>query len=185
MKRKPEGVARIVMMIILLLFPGSCSRSSVSSGPDPGAVVVNFYSLYRNIDSGGIPQPADLQKLEPMFTTRLRSLLDEARQYQAAYARTHPMDKPPFIDGDLFSSNFEGFKTSSLGAVKRLSGDTYRVEVHLSYWDPSDTKTVVKWTDAVRVVREQGKLLIDDFEFLADWPFAQKGRLSDILQSRS
>jgi len=57
------------------------------------------------------------------------------------------------------------------------------VAVHFSYWDAADPKAVTRWQDAVIVVEREGALLIDDFEFRGDWPFAQKGRLSELLSS--
>jgi hypothetical protein len=172
------------MTIIITLFLALSCAAAVPSETDPATLAFKFYSSYQDIGPCGIPQPADLQKLEPLFTTRLRSLLHEARRYQSAYAKRHPEDKPPFVDGDLFTSNFEGFKTFSVGVVKQQAGGAYRVEVTLSYWEVNDPKAIVKWTDAIIVVREQGRLLIDDFEFLGTWPFAQKGRLSDLLRER-
>ena len=76
-----------------------------------------------------------------------------------------------------------GFKTFSVGDVETLPAGGYRVAVHFSYWDAADPKAVTRWQDAVIVVEREGALLIDDFEFRGDWPFAQKGRLSELLSS--
>ena len=144
-------------------------------------VVTRFYSTYQTIGHGGLPEPADQARLDPLLTPRLRGLLAAARLVQADQERRFPDEKPPFVDGDLFSSLFEGFKTFRVGTVEKLPGGAFRVTVDFSYHDAADPTTVTRWQDAVLVVRHEDALLIDDFELLGDWPFAQQGRLSEIL----
>ena len=37
------------------------------------------------------------------------------------------------------------------------------------------------WNDRYILVKDNSKLLIDDVEYLGNWDFAQKGRLTDVL----
>jgi hypothetical protein len=160
--------------------------AAIASGcsHDPGAagVVSQFYTTYAAIGSRGLPDSGEFATLAPYLTRRLQLQIDSARHIQNAYARRHPDDKPPFIEGDLFSSNFEGFSGFLVDSVVELGKDHYRVRVDLWYSDPVDPSVVVRWHDAVYVVREQSGYVIDDFEFLAPWPFGRKGRLSVLLR---
>lgn len=171
---------RAIAALALLL---ACGPAIAGDG-DAAAVVSRFYSTCQGIARGGIPAPLDMARLEPFLTSRLRDLLAQARRFQADYGRRFPEDRPPFVDGDLFSSNFEGFKAFSLGGVERRPDGSQRVTVQLSYWDAGRPDEIVRWQDAVLVVESQGTLLIDDIEFLGDWPFARKGLLSDALRAR-
>jgi hypothetical protein len=175
--------ATVALTLVLVLVLALACRPFAEK-PDPAAVVNRFYTAYQALGPGlGLPAPADLAKLAPLLTPRLRALLAAARRVQDDFAKAHPDEKPPFVEGDLFSSLFEGFKAFHVGAAEPLPGGGYRVKVDLSYWEESDPKTVTKWQDAVLVQSQEGALLIDDFEFLGDWDFAQKGRLSEILRA--
>jgi hypothetical protein len=148
----------------------------------PAEAARAFYAAYEPMPSHGLLRPEEMALLEPMMTKRLRLLLEKARAVQAKFAAEHPDEKPPWVDGDLFSSLFEGFRTFRIAGVEPLPDSSWRVLVELSYWEGEERDQQTTWTDAAMVVREGEQFLIDDFEFLGDWPFAQKGRLSDILR---
>src|SRR5262245_21296747 len=78
---------------------------------DPAQAVSRFYTAYQKTDHGGLPSPEARKALAPFLTARLRGLLEEAAKVQADYAKRYPDEKPPFADGDLFCSLFEGFTT--------------------------------------------------------------------------
>jgi hypothetical protein len=170
-------VKRAACIVALMWIGSGCT-----SDPGPAAVVSQFYTTYSAIGLQGLPNPGEFATLSPYLTPLLQAQIDSARHIQAAYARRHPGDKPPFIEGDLFSSNFEGFKGFLVDSVVTLGKDHYRIRVDLWYSDPVDPSVVVRWHDAVYVVREQSGYLIEDLEFLAPWPFGQKGRLSELLR---
>jgi hypothetical protein len=156
--------------------------SGCGSDPGPAVVVSRFYETYAAIGSHGLPNPGELATFSPFLTPRLLAQIDSAHHMQVTYSRQHPDDKPPFVDQDLFSSNFEGYSGYMVDTVTALGGGRYRVRVNFWYADPLDSSAVVRWHDAVYVVPNKGGYLIDDIEFLAPWPFAQKGRLSEALR---
>lgn len=148
----------------------------------PAELTERFYAAYLAVHPPGLPSGDALKTLEPFLSRRLRGLIDAALVEQARFEKAHPDDKPPFVDGDYFSSNFEGFTAFKVGAVE-ARGAGHRVDVALSYADPGSSERV-EWTDAVDVVEEDGRLVIDDVELRGDWPFATHGRLSTILAER-
>lgn len=150
----------------------------------PAGVVGAFYAAYEPMEPYGLPREEDLAKLDPYLSSRLRDLLRLARREQETFSKQHPDEKPPFVDGDLFSSMFEGFRSYHVADAQRMPDGTFRVRVDLAYWEESDPKVVTKWCDWAIVVREEGELRIEDFEFGGKWDFAQKGRLSDILNAK-
>ena len=173
-------------MALVLGAPGGDSATS--------SVVRNFYASYPKVHRpGGLPTAAELKQLEPFLSASLRLLIIEANEYSARYQRQHPDEKPPFVDGDYFCSNFEGFSRFEIAGVdKRRSG--YRVVVRFEYDSPPDAdgaaedtakaKDVVRWEDAVILVESGGGWAIDDVEYHAPWPFANHGRLSQALRAR-
>jgi hypothetical protein len=159
--------------------------SSPSPGKTPDLVVRGFYTAYREVHPpGGLPDADQLSRLSPFLSTRLQRLIVAALRYDAEFARRHPDEKPPFVDGDFFSSNFEGSTAFEVGTTEK-QGAAYRVSVEFEYVDPSRPGDPFRWKDAVILVQEHGRLLIDDVEFLGDWPFGNHGLLSTILRSRN
>jgi hypothetical protein len=79
--------------------------------------------------------------------------------------------------------NFEGASRAEVEAVEpRPAG--YRVLVRFEYRGGAHSEDVIRWKDAILLVKSRGHWLIDDVEYLADWPFANHGRLSEILRAR-
>jgi hypothetical protein len=160
------------------------SGPSVSGGPTPDAVVRDFYTIYLKIHTpGGLPDKAQLLQLSPFLSSRLEKLIVAASRYNDDFAHRHPGEKPPFVDGEFFSSNFEGATGFKVDATEKRSS-SYRVLVAFEYAEPGNGKTPFRWKDAIVVVEERGRLVIDDVEFLGDWPFGNHGLLSTMLQTR-
>jgi len=169
-------VKRYALLVLLLLGSG-CARD-----PGPARTVFGFYTAYASIGFRGLPGPAHTAQLAPFLSQRLLAQIDSAREVQDAFSFRFPEEKPPFVEGDLFSSNFEGFSGFAVDSVTTLPEDRFQVRVNFWYVDPVDPKTIIRWYDRVEVLRLERRYVIDDVEFLAPWPFAQKGRLSEILR---
>jgi hypothetical protein len=84
------------------------------------------------------------------------------------------------IDGDVFSSLFEGATSGTVDAVD-VSADTATVRVKYTYSDPGTGKAIETWPDRFLLVRSDSGWLIDDIEYLGGWDFAPRGRLSAAL----
>lgn len=167
-----------LLIMALAVAPAAPKASAVEC-------VSGFYSVYQHMPRRyGIPDAASLAKLKPFLSRRLQQLIARADKYRVKYERENPGDKPPFVDGDLFSSSFEGFTRFSVGHAK---GDTSRVRVPV-HFELNETRSKhggVKWTDIVVVIQEgEGYVgyVIDDIEFGASWPFANHGKLRQLLK---
>jgi hypothetical protein len=136
-----------------------------------------------------VPDAAKLKQLEPFVSRRLAGLLRGALAYRERWIAEHPpepgpsggppvISKPPFSDGALFSSLFEGPHRFTVGDVSEV-GDTYRVNLELRY-EPPGAKALV-WTDVAIVVKENDRYVVDDVELLGDWPFGSHGLVSKML----
>ena len=53
--------------------------------------------------------------------------------------------------------------------------------VELISIDPTD-KSFFRWQDKVYLVKSPQGWVVDDIEFLGDWPFMHKGRLQALLK---
>ena len=142
--------------------------------------VTEFIQAYKAQGFRGLPDTAHAAALEPHLSVRLNGLLRDALAGQQAYKKKFPSDKPPLVDGDIFSSLFEGATSGVIDNVDE-SADTARVRVTFTYADLRTGKAIEVWLDRFVLVREAAQWRIDDLEYLGTWDFAMRGRLSAAL----
>ena len=140
-----------------------------------------FYDILIKHKVSGLPTKEAWKDLQPRLSAKLISLLEAARAEQAAFMKKNPDEKPPFIEGDLFSSLFEGPQTHSEGEA-RISGTTAEVPVNFTYTEGGST---TKWTDTLLLIKGPGgHWLVSDVRYGGGWDFAPKGTLSERLMAR-
>jgi len=144
-----------------------------------GALAEDFYVMHQRLGSSGLPNGGSMNAYNAFLCPRLGALINDARQRQQQFAAAHPEDKPPLVDGDLFSSLVEG-PESVKARETVLDGDSARVSLAMSYGE-GDNAT--KWNDTMVLMRDDGIWCIDDVEYHGQWPFANRGRLSDALKA--
>jgi hypothetical protein len=166
--------AAAAALIQVILFVSAASGGQ-ASGPEPA--VRGFYAKYVKLRPAGLPTPAQQKALAPYLSRRLLGLMDAARVYQEQARKAHPDEKPPFVDGCLFASLFEGPKAFRIGRTV-ADGQGFKVQVHFSAGQG------VAWDDEVLVTREDGRYVIDDVLLSGVGPFNPPGRLSTTLESR-
>jgi hypothetical protein len=165
--------ARFVSWLILLglLWLSGCS------GDSPRTPVEGFYRLYLKTYPIGLPTKEQEQAMAPYLSKRLLGLIDEARSYQEGFKRQFPDEKPPWVEGCLFASLFEGPTRFKISRVVANSDGTSTVTVH--FWHETSD-----WEDAVIVRTEANNFVIDDFLMSGAGPFNPPGRLSERLTYR-
>jgi hypothetical protein len=160
------------------------------SGESPRTVVADFYAAYVPNRQGGLPGGAELQRIAPFLSRRLHGLIVAANAYVEGWVRRHPAEpavdglppgelKPPFVDGDYFSSLFEGPKSFKVSRV--VPGRKGSWNVYVRFWYEADAEG---WEDAVIVIAERGHYKIDDVVYSGAGPFNPPGRLSRRLIQR-
>ena len=142
-------------------------------------VTTGFYGVYRTVHpSDGIPSSADRARYAPFLSSELEQLLRKAQAAEARFAKENK-DSPPLLEGDIFTSMFEGASAVQVGIC---SGDAARgrCAVNLEYVD-KDAKRVA-WSDAVLLVNTPAGWRVDDIAYGGSWAFGNKGTLSELLK---
>jgi hypothetical protein len=150
---------------------------------DMARVTNGFYRAYATFHpSDGIPDAKGRVKYEPFVSPRLDKLLADGNSAEASFAKANK-DSPPLIEGDLFTSNFEGATSFTVG-VCAVDGSAGHCAVALTYDDrgqkPKDKP--IAWTDTVYLVATPSGWRVDDVGYGATWDFGNKGRLSDTVK---
>jgi hypothetical protein len=146
--------------------------------PDsPVGVVARFYELHSAHVGAGAPDAGRLATYAPLLTRDLVAALTRAGAERDRAMAAEPGEKPPFVEGELFGSLFEGY-TRVQPLTVATEGDHARVPVCLAYADASGR---TEWTDTVVLRKEDGAWRIDDVVYGGQWDFANSGTLRDAL----
>lgn len=178
---------QLAAIAVVLAATVSAQADDVS---DMTAAANRFYATYAaQPRSGGLPEGVARGRYMPLFSARLAKLVNDAG---AAQARFHAKVKnaPPLIEGDIFSSLFEGFQTYKVVACSG-SATAGRCSVQLHYGEaapPSGGGTggqknnqTVDWTDEILLVKAGGAWKVDDIAYKGAFAFGNAGLLSQTL----
>jgi hypothetical protein len=145
----------------------------------PAETAEGFYAVYDGFHpSDGIPDAAGLAKYAPFLSPALQKLLEEGEAAEQRFAKANK-DSPPLVEGDLFSSMFEGATAHKIGDCKQ-TGEEARCTAELTYAAGSDKP--ISWSDTLALVKTSGGWRVDDIYYGGAWDFANKGRMSDTLK---
>lgn len=177
------GAVAMAAVLSMTLVAGCSAEQWSFSLKSPGERVNAFLYAYYGLRTRGLLLPEQVDVLSVHLSPVLSQRLKRAYDGQRAYAKRFPGDKPPLVDGDLFSSLFEGPTSFKIGDIE---GDKNRatVIVEFTYTDPATGQVKQTWTDRYVAVRgpRVGGWLVEDVEYLGGWDFAPKGKLSEALE---
>ena len=156
---------RAALALLLVALPAGAAE-------DPAAAVNAFYEVYANQHAqGGIPDATVRVRFAPVLSPRLTAKVRNA--------------VPPMLEGDIFSSLFEGATTWKVGACV-LAAKTAHCPVALTYAPPATSNAKAQkpanWNDTVVVVSTPQGWKVDDVIYDAGFAFGNTGRLSAMLQ---
>lgn len=146
--------------------------------PGVEAPVKEFLFFYFHSYKRGLPEKSQLPEMASFVTPELLRLFDAALKGDAC-AGEKEGEGPSSIEGDLFSSLFEG-GTSAKYNVLSESPDDALVEIDWTNDSPIDPEPF-SWKDQLSLVRTAEGWRISDFHHLGDWEFMMKGKVSEIL----
>jgi len=142
-----------------------------------------FYTALAKLRPSGAPTPEQRTELAQLLSAELIDLLQRADAARAAARAAAPMEKPPFTDGDLFSSLFEGSTAFTVGEPQTGAAGEWRVPVKLTYSTGAADPKPTEWTDTVVLREESGRFVVADIAFGGQWDFANKGTMLEALRA--
>ena len=140
-------------------------------------LVTDFYQMRLRLGRTGLPDESEMNAYRAFLCPSLSAAMDSARVRQKMYVEQHPDDKPPLVEGDLFSSLFEGVDVVTPVGTE-VSGEGARVNLSMRF---GEGDSAARWKDTVLLAKDQGSWCIADVEYHGNWAFANKGKLSTTL----
>jgi len=169
---------RILLVLLLMTLP-------VRAANDPATAVGEFYAVYKDQQpqGGGIPDATGRLRYTPVLSPRLNKQLSQAAAAQARLTAKVRNAVPPMLEGDIFSSLFEGATAWKVGACQ-ADAKTARCPVALTYAPPPSAKAPkpANWNDTLLLVNTPQGWKVDDVIYDAGFAFGNTGRLSGMLQ---
>jgi hypothetical protein len=132
------------------------------------AAALRFLAAYQKLRAAGLtglPDHGMLRKLAPHLTPGMKRSLEAAMREQRRCRGKFPEDRPPWIEGDLFSSNFEGFTSFRIEDGAHAGGD---VPVAYEFVAGKDR---VEWRDVLSLKRVGGRWRLDNVTYRAPFQF--------------
>lgn len=167
---------RFLILLSVMLMTACGGVSSDASQQEK--IISGFYDLHLKTRVAGIPGPDELKQLQPFMSRALYNLLQQASDTEIKYRAALNNQAPPMIEGDLFTSLFEGATAYSVDSCETESNKAY-CQVRFTY-ESKDSATE-SWKDKVLLVKEDQQWRIDDIEFSGNGQSSHREYLSDAL----
>ncbi|MES2472808.1 MAG: hypothetical protein V4601_08205 [Pseudomonadota bacterium] len=176
-----------LFLALMLAAPAASQTQAVKAPADPAAAANAFYAVYgpQVGKGGGIPDAATRLRFSAVLSPRLNKQLADAAAAQARLTAKVKNAVPPMLEGDVFSSLFEGATAWKVGACQS-DGSNARCPVALTHVSPPIAgRAPVKpaqWNDTVLLTNGPGGWKVDDVIYDASFAFGNTGRLSAMLR---
>jgi len=143
-------------------------------------VIGGFYQQHLKTPHAGLPSAEEVLTLQPFVSQNLLTALNKAAETEARYHAAAQEPKPPLVDGDLFTSLFEG---ASSWSVDHCESEEQRATCLVQFSHQSESGSNEHWQDKLVLIKENQQWHIDDIEFLGSGQSSQREYLSDTLGS--
>ncbi|MDQ1557646.1 MAG: hypothetical protein QOD32_706 [Pyrinomonadaceae bacterium] len=163
-------------LLAVTLASGQTLAKPPARAESPADFAARFYRTYLKLKMNGLPDDRQYRSLAPLLSPDLRRLIEAARVEQTAAIKAHPDEKPPWIDGDLFTSLHEGAQSFRVGRPT-LRGEYADVPVRLAY----RRRGVTRWEDTLVLIRTPAGWRVWDIKLNGDWQFKNGDSLRAVL----
>jgi hypothetical protein len=131
----------------------------------------------RPATGGGIPDATGRARYAPVLSARLNKALSDAAAAETRFS-AKTKGAPPLIEGDIFSSLFEG---PTQWAVKDCNGDAKTARCSVTLTRQSPGQRPVTWTDTL-VLANAGGWKVDDVIYDPNLSSGNTGTLNETLR---
>lgn len=170
---------RLLKTALALLLLLSAALANPSEKSSPKEIAAQFYRTCLKLKISGLPNAKETKLLAPFLSQDLQKLMQVAKRKQAKFIKEHPDEKPPWIEGDLFSSSFEGSHGYRIGTPV-LQNARAEVPIHQFY---RDGKKIIRWSDTLILTRTHKGWVVSDILYKATWDFKPGTSLGGVLQA--
>lgn len=169
----------LINLLILSVFAVS---NAYAQQPTSKVFAERFYRKYLELNVRGLPDEKQLKSFSPYLSADLLRLFKKAQIEQKRFIKENSADmKPPWTDGDMFTSLFEGAQSYKIGKTKKRSAYT-DVSVNLEYKENAKPS---RWTDTLVLVQTKKGWRVWDIRLNGKWEFKSANSLRQDLSAKN
>jgi len=167
---------RVLAMALMLAAASTPARADNAMQ----AAATAFYGIYgAQARQGGLPNATGRMHYAAVLSPRLNRLLNDAEAAQVRFDAKVKGAAPSLIEGDIFTSMFEGATSWVVGDCTGDAG-TARCPVTLTH--AAANQKPVQWHDILVLAHGNAGWKVDDVIYDTGFAFGNTGRLSDMLK---
>lgn len=167
------------LSLILLIFNATIFAVTLPEKPENFAN--RFYQTYLKLQVRGLPDKKQLKLISPYLSQDLYDLFKDAQLEKERFIKENPVDmKPPWEDGDLFTSLFEGAQSFKIGRVVKRQ-QYVEVSIRLKY---VESRKPIIWNDRLVLIKSKDSWRVWNILLDGNWQFKNGGSLRQILGAR-
>lgn len=171
-------MSRFATALLAVLGAAVLTAGAAVAGPPDTATMArlttDFYNAALSLKQGGIPGEKARARLAPYLSAGLARRLAEGAAAEKSYAALTKGQAPPLLEGDLFTSMFEGASRFRVGDCEAKAE---RGHCSVAFDFEAQGAAPEHWTDTASLVHTGAGWQIDDIDYGGNWPFANKGTL--------
>ena len=137
-----------------------------------------FYEAYLTSYTLGTPEEDQLRYFEKLLSGELASLLQDLSAAEIRYHEQTEGEVPPLVQGDLFTSLFEG---ATEFTILPCEVERFTASCLVEFTNTQAGDSPFSWQDRVYLIQQEDTWVIDDVEFLGDWDFTHTGFLKTLI----
>jgi len=165
--------------LVLALTPAAAANA-VQEGAMQAAANA-FYAVYGSLPrQGGLPNATARMRYAKVLSPRLNQMLTRAEAAQVRFSTKVKGAAPPLIEGEIFSSLFEGPTSWTVGTCMG-DGDANSARCPVAMVHLAPGQQPVKWTDTLVLVRSDAGWQVDDILYDSSLGGGNTGKLSSLL----
>lgn len=173
---------RKALFAVLFALPlASCGDEEAVA--DTASAISAFYDIVMSERQSGVPSMEMRTRLRPVISPELDRLLGQAAEAERRHTMRTNNSEPPYLQGDIFSSLFEGATAYEVGSCATKNDETIACVVSLSHEVEGEA---FEWKDRVLLTisaNDANVFLVDDIAYGGEWDFASRGTLKASLRS--
>lgn len=143
------------------------------------AAATGFYAVYGAAGrQGGLPDASARMRYAKVLSPRLNLMLAGVEAAQVRFSTRVKGAAPPLIEGDLFTSLFEGATGWTVGTC---TGDAKSARCPVTLTHQAPGQKPVQWHDTLLLVHTDAGWRVDDIVYDPALGSGNTGRLSQLL----
>jgi hypothetical protein len=164
------------LMVRLFICLGMLSLACLASPKNSVEVAAKaFWSWHALRQPSGTLTADELAEVRNLLTQEFTCLLEVAGKFNLQFAKLYPDDKPPFEEGDFFTSS--AYEPATKFRIESIQANPTTAIAFTRFYAEGDAS----WVDRLQLRQENGQWKVSDVDRGGPFEFGNRGSLVNQL----